>query len=275
MSLVINTNVNSLLAQNYLNNNQAGLSQAMQRLSSGIRINTAADDPAGMAIAASMAQNAAALTQGAQNGNNGISLVQTAEAAMQDIQGIVTTMVQLASQAANGVNSSTQLNNLDREFQSLLTEVNRVANDTTFNGLSLVNGTTTSVTIQVGPGSTSYDTLSVTLSNMTTGTAGLNIASLNVSTNSGASSALSTLNSLTTVTTALATLGASESNLKAAVNVDNALSASLSSAQSRVQDTDYAMETSSLAKFQILSQANIAMLAQANSVPQMVLKLLQ
>lgn len=274
MAIVINTNVDSLMAQNYLTNNEAGLSQSIQRLSSGVRINDAADDPAGMAIAATMAQNSATLSQGAQNGNNGISLVQTAEGAMTDIQSIVTTMTQLSSQAANGVNSTGQLADLNKEFQSLLTEVNRVANDTAFNGVDLLNGTTSSVTIQVGTGSTSFDTIAVALSNMTTGSAGLNISTLEISDGSGASAALTALNGLTTVTTALANLGASEKNLTAAVNVDNALAASLSSAQSRVQDTDYAAETSNLSKYQVLSQANIAMLAQANSVPQMVLKLL-
>lgn len=275
MSIVINTNVNSLLAQNYLTNNEAGLSQAMQRLSSGIRINSASDDPAGIAIAATMAQNAAALTQGAQNGNNGISLVQTAQSAMQDIQSIITTMTQLASQAANGVNSSVQLSDLDQEFSKLLTEIDRVANDTTFNGINLLSGATSSVTIQVGAGSGTYDTLAVSLSNMTTGSSGLNISSLEISDSSGASAALTALQGLSSVTTALASIGASQANLKAAVNVDNALSASLESAESTVQDTDYAAETSNLAKYQVLSQANIAMLAQANSTPQMVLKLLQ
>jgi flagellin len=274
MAIVINTNVNALMAQNYLTANQAGLGQAMQRLASGIRINNAADDPAGLAIAASMSQNAAELFQGAQNGNTGISLLQTAEAAMNNIQNVITQMSQIASQAANGVNSSSQLGNLNTQFQKLLTEINRVANNTTFNGINLLSGATSSVTIQVGTGSGSYDTLSIALSNMTTGSAGLDIATLEVSDASGASAALTALNDLTSVTTGLATLGAGQTNLTAAVAVDNALAASLNSAKSRVQDTDYSAETSNLAKYQVLSQANIAMLAQANSVPQMVLKLL-
>jgi len=275
MAIVINTNVNALMAQNDLTRNQAGLSQAMQRLASGVRINDASDDPAGLAIAASMSQSAGELYQGAQNGNTAVSLLQTAQSAMTDIQNIVTTMSQLASQAANGVNSSSQLTNLDTEFQKLLGEINRVANDTTFNGINLLSGSTSSVSVQIGPGSGTYDTLSVALSNMTTGSAGLAISTLDISTASGASAALTSLNALTAVTTGLAVIGAGEANTTAAVNVDSALSASLNSAKSRVEDTDYSAETSNLAKYQVLSQANISMLAQANAAPQLVLKLLQ
>lgn len=274
MSIVVNTNVNALLAQNYLTNNQAGLSQALQRLSSGLRINEAADDPAGLAIATSMRNTSNSLRQGARNGNDGVSLVQTAQSAMNDISNLLGQMQTLATQASSGTYSSSQLTNLDTEFSELLTEVNRVASSTSFNGVNLLDGSTSSLTVQIGSGNTSYDRLHITLSNLTTGSSGLNISSLSVSSSTNAQAALSSLASITSVTTALANLGSSEVGLVAAVNNNNGIAASLDSARSRIEDADFSAESSNLAKFNILSQTNIAMLAQANSTPQLVLRLL-
>ena len=275
MSFVINTNVNALNAQNYLANNQAGLSQAMQRLSSGLRINTASDDPAGLAIGLSMTNTSNSLRQGTRNANDGISLVQTAESAMNDIGQLLGQMSTLATQASTGTYSSTQLSNLNTQFGKLLSEVNRVANVTSFNGINLLNGSTGSLSIQVGSGNTSDDRLSITLSNMTTGSAGLNIASLAVDTQAHAQAALSTLSAITAVTTGLADLGASETNLQAAVTNNNAIATDLDAAKSRIVDADYASESSNQAKYNVLTQSSIAMLAQANSSPQMVLQLLK
>lgn len=275
MPISVNTNTNALLAQQYLSTNQAGLTQAMQRLSSGLRINDAADDPAGLAISTTMTQTANSLQQGARNGNDGISLIQSAETAINDISGLINQMSQLATQAANGTYSSTQLNDIQTEFSALLSEINRVANVTDFNGVKLLNGTTGSITIQVGSGNTSNDRLSITLTDLTTGTAGLNISSLDVSTNSNAQSALSTLSNITSVTNALAQLGANEVNMTAAVNNDTALATSLETARSRIRDADFSAESTNLATYNILSQSNVAMLSQANSTPQLVLQLLR
>lgn len=275
MGITVNTNVNSLLAQNYLTENQAGLAKAMQRLSSGFRINSAADDPAGLAISTSMSNTSNSLRQGVRNGNDGVSLVQTAESAMGDISNILGQMQTLATQASSGTYSSTQLSNLNTQFGALLSEVGRVAATTSFNGISLLDGSTSSLSIQVGSGNTSNDRLSVSLANMTTGSAGLNIASLSLSSQSNAQSALSSLSTITTVTTALATLGASEVNLSAAVGNDSGLAASLDAAKSRIMDADYSSESANMSKYNILNQANIAMLSQANSSPQMVLQLLK
>ncbi|MEO8400420.1 MAG: flagellin [Gammaproteobacteria bacterium] len=275
MSFVINTNVNSLLAQNYLTDNQAKLSQALQRLSSGSRINNAADDPAGLAISTSMLNTSNSLRQGARNGNDGISLVQTAQSAMNDISNLLGQMTTLATQASTGTYSSTQLNNLDTQFGKLLSEIGRVAATTSFNGVNLLDGSTGSVSIQVGSNNTSNDRLSITLNNLTTGSSGLSISSLVLTSQSGAQSALSTLNGITAVTTGLATLGASETNLTAAVAVDNSIATSLDAAKSRIFDADFAAESSNQAKYNILTQASIAMLAQANAVPNMVMQLLK
>jgi flagellin len=276
MSIAINTNVNSLLAQNNLTGNQAGLSQALNRLSSGLRINSAKDDAAGLAIAQGMQEFSKAYRQGSRNGNDGISLLQTAQTAMNDSLNLLQRMRELASEGASGTYSSTDLTNLNTEFSALNSEINRVASNTSFNGISLLNNAAGSLNIQVGTGNTSNDRLTINLTNTTTGSSGLNIASASVSSNANAQSALGTLDTaITAVTTGLAKLGANESNLEAAVNGNDAIATDLENAKSRIMDADFAAESGNLAKFNILNQANVAMLSQANSSPQMVLQLLK
>ncbi|MDR3476567.1 MAG: flagellin [Gammaproteobacteria bacterium] len=276
MSIAVNTNVNSLLAQNYLTGNQAGLSQALNRLSSGLRINDAKDDAAGLAIAQGMQEFSNSYRQGSRNGNDGVSLIQTAQSAMTDSLNLLQRMRELASEGASGTYSTSDLTNLNTEFTALNNEINRVASNTTFNGISLLNNATGSLSIQVGTGNTANDRLTITLANGTTGSAGLNTASANVSTNAGAQTALTTLDTaIKKVTTSLAQLGANEANLEAAVNGNDAVATDLESAKSRIMDADFASESGNLAKFNILNQANVAMLSQANSSPQMVLQLLK
>jgi len=202
-------------------------------------------------------------------------LVQTAQSTMSDISDILGQMTTLAAQASTGTYSSSQLNNINTEFGKLLSEVERVASVASFNGVNLLDGSTSSLSIQVGSGNTSNDRLSVSLVNLTTGSAGLNISTLSVASSSSAQSALNTLNNMTTVTNGLASIGASQINLQAAVNNNNSVVASLDSAKSRIMDADYAAESSNQAKYNILTQASIAMLAQANSTPQMVMQLLK
>lgn len=275
MAFVINTNVSALFAQNYLAGNQAGLEQAMRRLSSGMRINSASDDPAGLAIGVSMTNTTNSLRQGSRNANDGISLVQTAQSAMTNISQLLGQMTTLATQASTGTYSSSQLNNINTQFGKLLAEVGRVAATTQFNGVNLLDGSTGSVSIQVGSNNTSNDRLTITLNDMTTGSAGLNIASLSLSSVGNAQSALAALNNVTAVTTGLAGLGASQSNLAAAVTNNNGIAASLDAAKSAIMDADYSIESSNQAKFNVLTQASMAMLAQANAMPQMVLQLLK
>lgn len=275
MSFVINTNVNALIAQNSLTTNQANLTQAMQRLASGLRINNASDDPAGLAIAVSMTNTSNSLQQGIRNANDGISLAQTAQSAMDDISTLLGQMTTLATQASTGTYSSSQLSDLNTEFGKLLSEVNRVANVTQFNGVNLLNGTKSSLSIQVGSGDTTNDRLTITLSNMTTGASGLNISTLSVSSQTGAQSALSTLNGITKVTTGLSSIGASQVSLQYAASNNATISADLQQAKSNIQDADFSAESSNEAKANILTQSSIAMLAQANSQPQMVLQLLK
>lgn len=274
MALTINTNVSSLFAQQYLSQNSAKLSSTLQRLSSGLRINNAADDPAGLAIAVSMQADVNGVNQGSRNGQDGVNLVLTAQGAMQTIVQDLQTMNQLAIQAANGTNGSLQLTDLDAQYQKLLTEIDRVTNQTQFNGVNILQGGTLS--IQIGSGNTSNDHITINLTDTSTGSAGINISGSSLTNQTNASTAIGSIKlALQTMTTGLATLGANSANLAAAINSNNTYATNLSASQSSIMDADYAAESSNMAKYSILNQSDVAMLAQANSIPQMVLQLLR
>jgi flagellin len=272
--MVINTNVNSLLAQQYLTDNQSRLSQTLNRLSSGLRINDAKDDAAGLSIAEQMQESILALRQGSRNGNDGISLIQVAQTAMTDTLNLLQRMRQLAAQGASGTYGTSDLSNMDKEFQSLKGEIERVSQVTVFNNISLLQNATGTLSIQVGTGNTSNDVISITLTKTDTTTLGISSNDLTSSTD--ASTALGTLDTaIGTITTGLAQLGANESNLLAAISNDDATANSFDIAKSRIMDADFALESSNMAKFNILNQSNVAMLAQSNAIPQLVLQLLQ
>ncbi len=272
MSLTINTNVSALVAQRNLNNAQDKLSTTLNRLSSGLRVNNAKDDAAGLAIAEGMSSRIRGLTQGARNGNDGISLIQTAESGMNQTLSLLQRMRELASQGSTGTYSSGDLANMDVEFQALNAEIDRVASTAEFNNIALMSGG--SVSVQVGSANTANDRLSITLSN--TSTSSLSTTSASVTSNTNAQAALTLLDAaITTVTSGLAQLGASQSNIESAVSGNDDRVTRLEAARSRIMDTDYASESSNLARYQILQQSGAAMLSQANSSGQIVLKLLQ
>lgn len=271
MGITVNTNVGSLVAQSYLADNQSKLSKTLSRLSSGLRVTEAKDDPAGLAIAQSMASSVRVLKQGSRNGNDGVSLLQTAQGAMSQTLDILQRMREIASQASSGTYGSGDLANLDTEFQALKNEIDRVQSTSTFNGIDLLNGG--SVSIQIGENNTSNDRISLSLT--TTDTTTLTINTDDVTSQSNAQGALDTLKAaIDTVTTGLATLGAAQSNLEAAVSSNDTRATNLDTARSRIMDADYAAESANLAKYMIMNQSNVAMLSQANSSPQLVLKLL-
>lgn len=274
MALVINTNVSALFTQQYLAQNQQHLSNTLQRLSSGKRINNASDDPAGLAIASTMLANINGLNVGSRNGQDGVNLVATAAGAMQVVLNDLQTMNQLAVQAANGTNGSQDRANLDAQYQALLSEIGRLSASTNFNGVNLLSGG--SVNIQIGAGNTSNDQLSITLTSVETGSAGLNISGTDLTSEANASTAIGSLSAaIATITTGLATLGADSANLQAAIQNNNTYATNLTAAQSSIMDADYAAESSNMAKYTILSQSDVAMLAQANSAPSLVLQLLR
>ncbi len=277
MSSVINTNVKSLVAQNALSVNNRSLSKAMEQLSTGKRINSAADDAAGLAISNKMTSQIRGLNQAVRNANDGISVAQTAEGATQEITNMLQRMRELAVQAANDSNSSADRTALQAEVTELIDEIDRIATDTMFNKTALLTGsagTSGVLTFQIG--ANSGQTVDVTFSNMSTASAGLDVSGVTISTASGASSAITTIDAaIATVDSFRADLGAKINRFTYAIDNMSNISMNTSAARSRIQDADYASATTELARSQIIQQAATAMLAQANQQPQSVLSLLQ
>ncbi len=275
MSLRINTNVESLSAQRNLNNVGRALGRNFEHLSTGKRIARAADDAAGLAVSARLGNQVRSLEQANRNANDGISLVQTAESGLEDIGQQLTRARELAVESANGTLSGTDKDNLQTEFAQILANIDQISNATKFNGTKLLDGSTSTVSIQVGINTTAgTDTLSVTLTSSLTSS--LSISSLNIGSTGSASSAITALDTaLDTVTTARATLGAVQNRLSSSIaNTDSRIE-NLSAANSRIADVDIAKETAELTKNNILQQAALSVLAQANQQPAQALTLLR
>ena len=271
MSSVINTNVKSLVAQNALSVNNRSLNKAMEQLSTGKRINSAADDAAGLAISNKMTAQIRGLNQAVRNANDAISVAQTAEGATTEISNMLQRMRELAVQSANDSNSDDDRDALQAEVDALVDEIDRVASDTEFNDSTLLT-TEADLSFQIGSGS--GQTVEVTFQSMTTAT--LDVDALDITTSSASATAM------TTIDTAIATVDSFRADLGATINrfnyaIDNMSNISMNTAasRSRIQDADYAASTTELARAQIIQQAATAMLAQANQQPQSVLSLLQ
>ncbi|GHH46375.1 MULTISPECIES: flagellin N-terminal helical domain-containing protein [Gammaproteobacteria] len=276
MAQVINTNILSLNSQRNLNSTTNSLATTVQRLSSGLRINSAKDDAAGLAISQRMTAQVRGMDVAARNANDGISLAQTAEGALGSIGDNLQRIRELTVQAANGTNDANDQDSIQKEIDQLTSEITRVVNNTKFNGTNLLNSSGT-ISIQVGADGTDNDKIDITLNDLSTalsGISGLSVSGLTAG--SGASGVLGALDAaLTTVNNARADLGAVQNRFTSAISNLQSNSENLSAARSRIQDTDYAKETAELTRTQILQQAGTAMLAQAKSLPQNVLSLLQ
>ncbi|MDZ7783995.1 MAG: flagellin [Halioglobus sp.] len=267
MAQVINTNIASLNAQRNLNNSLESLNTSLQRLSSGLRINSAKDDAAGLAISERMTAQIRGLNQAARNANDGVSLAQTAEGALAEVTNNLQRIRELAVQSANASNSASDRTALDAEVQTLISEIDRVAADTTFNGVNLLN---TAATLSFQIGANSGDTVDVS----TVDVSGVITGDVTDVTNSNTMiGAVDT--ALTTVNGARADLGAAQNRFESIVRSVQTSAENLSASRSRIQDADFAAETANLTRAQILQQAGTAMLAQANAAPQNVLALLQ
>jgi len=268
---VINTNISSLRAQNGSRMADAGLRTAMERLSSGKRINGAKDDAAGLAVATRMTSEIRGLNAASRNSNDGISLVQTAEGAMGEVTSMLQRMRELAVQSANGTLTLADRTNTQAEVTQLIGQIGDVSSRTNYNGLSLMAAATT-ITLQTG--SKASETVDVDIGAMTA--AALGVATVDVSTAAGATAAMTALDTaLTTVTTERANLGAVQNRLDATINNLTSRATNLTESRSRIEDADFSEETTNLAKSQILSQAATAMLSQANQSQQGVLSLLR
>jgi flagellin len=281
MAQVINTNVMALNAQRTLNRSQAGMQVSLERLSSGLRINRAKDDAAGLAISERFTSQIRGLDQAMRNANDGISLLQTAEGALGEVTNSLQRMRELATQAANGTLTSTDRASLQDEFRALQREIVRISDVTEFNNNNLL-GSTTSIVLQVGWENGNNNTISVQRVNIASTSNGVGGISDAISTNlsvggqTAATSALTVLSSAIDAISGLrADFGALQNRLESSVrNMENVVE-NQSAARSRVLDADFARETANLTRTQILQQAGTAMLAQANQMPQNVLSLLR
>ncbi len=274
MGLRVNTNVASLNAQRNLSNATEQLNRSFDRLSSGLRITRAADDAAGLAISERFRADVRSLQQAQRNANDGISLLQIAEGALNESSGILIRMRELAIQAANGTLGSAERATLDQEFQDLIAEIDRVAAVTEFNGTLLLDGSSTTVTFQVGANNTANDRIAV--SGVDATATGLSIGAADITTDTNAQSALDTIDSaIDTLTGLRADFGTAQNRLEStirsiAVSVENS-----AAAESRIRDVDVAAETAILTKNQVLQQAGVSVLAQANLSTSLALSLLQ
>jgi len=278
---VINTNTGSLYAQQAMTTNARGLSTVMQQLSTGKRINNAVDDVAGLAISTRLTSQIRGLNQAVRNTNDGISLIQTAEGATEQVTNMLQRMRELAVQASNDTNNTSDRVYLNLEFQALNTQVTKIAEFTQWNASNIIDGSNAgsgSGVFSFQVGANSAQTISVTLPNLQTQGAGAlsNIASSVVTSATDANSALGSISTaLDTVNLARAKMGAVISRLQfTADNLAN-VSAKAQESRSRIEDTDYSQATTELAKRNIIQQAAQAMLAQANQQPQTVLQLLR
>jgi flagellin len=285
MSLGVLTNVAAINAENSLNQTQNSLNTVLQQLSSGSRINSGADDAAGLSIVDGLAANQAALTQSAQNAQNGVGLLQTADGALSQVTSLLDRAVTLATEASNGGLTTAQSTAANTEFQSILTQIGSIGSTTNFNSTGVFNqaaGTNFVLSDGTAAGLTTITSAATALTAIVGGASSIG----GVTTLTSAADVLTTtggaLAALTDITTAIAgisaqrgALGANINQLNAAANVASTESVNLSAAQSSIQATNFGQATSDLAKFQVLSQTGISALAQANSVQQEILKLLQ
>ncbi len=271
MPQIINTNVMSLNTQRSLNRSQGSMQTALERLSSGLRINRAKDDAAGLAISEKFHAQIRGLNQAIRNANDAISFAQTAEGGMEEITVQLQRMRELAVQSANGVYSTGNRSDLNKEFQELVSEVKRIANNTDYNGVDVLN-TTSAFAMQVGWQKSQIITLSGV--SVLSGAVSSALAQA-ITTASGAQSAIGKLDgALQKISSARATFGAKQNRLESAVRNLANIAENQSAARSRIRDADFAAETAELTRTQILQQAGVAMLAQANQLPQNVLQLL-
>jgi flagellin len=289
---VVNTNVNASIAQNALARNERAMNTAMERLSTGQRINSASDDAAGLAIGSRMTSQIRGLETGIRNANDAISMINTADGALVEVTNMLQRMRELALQAANGTTTSADRDYLNSEYANLLTEIERIAQNTQWNGRNILDGTAngTSGTVSFQVGANGGQTVAVNFGNATdatvatasgmlqdvasaapTLTAGTTASALT----KGTSAVTAIDTAITNVNSQRATFGAAMNQLTYAVDNLSNVKVNAEASRSRIMDANYAEETSELARTQIISQAGTAMLAQANQLPQTVLSLLQ
>ena len=285
MPITLLANITSLTAQRQLRVSQGSLEQSLERLSSGLRINRSADDAAGLGISENLKADIRSLAQAQRNANDGISMTQVAEGAMNEMQGIVGRMRELAVQSSNGTLGQTERDYIQTEFNELKAEIGRLAEVTEFNGAKLLNGDASAgLTIQIGIHSSANDRLTMSIARLSASTlgtvaaSGVSAAFIEAQSLSSASAARASLSvfdaAITSLSNARAKLGAVQSRMSVAVTNLSSAQENLSAANSRIRDVDVASETANMTRYQILTQAGVAVLGQANQLPALALSLL-
>lgn len=274
---IINTNMSSLVSQKNLSHSRNALGTAMERLSSGMRINSAKDDAAGQAIANRMNSQIKGMAQAQRNANDGISMIQTTEGALNQINNNLQRVRELAVQAASDTNDVADRESIQTEITERINEIDRVAKSASFNGIKLADGTNASLQIQIGANTEAEDSITISLTDGTT--AGLSVDGLTAGAVTDSTAAYATIDAvdaaLKTVDTARSGLGATLNRFDSVIsNLQNS-ETNLSAARSRIEDADYAKEVAEMTRAQILQQAGTSVLAQANQIPQGVLSLLR
>ncbi|HEX2730641.1 MAG TPA: flagellin [Polyangiaceae bacterium] len=271
MSLTIQTNVASLQAQKNLVGNQKALMSSFNRLSSGLRVNTASDDAAGLAISESMKSQIRSFTVAERNAADGISMAQTAEGALGEVHGVLGRLRELAMQSANGSLSDTDRGYLDTEFTQLTSEITRIQDSAKFNGVTLIGVTSSGLTFQVGLNNATADQIQMTFGSLDLSS----VVSAGVSSATAALAALSTIDAaIGSVSSKRASFGAAMNKMEVATSNIQTMRLNLAAANSRIVDVDVAQETSTMSRNQVLTQAGVSILAQANQLPQMAFGLL-
>jgi flagellin len=274
MALIVNNNPASISAQRNLTNSTNQLGRSVERLSSGLRITRASDDAAGLGLSESLRAQIRSINQATRNASDGISLTQIADGAAATIGSLLARLRELSSQSASGTVGNTERSYIDQEFVALRSEIDRIAQTTEFNGQALTSGATISFSVAIGFRSGTGNTLDLALNDITTTSLGL--STVNVSTSANATSALANVdNAISAIATARAEYGSIQNRFEATIANLQVTSENLTAAESRIRDADIAYETSVFTKNQILVQTGISVLAQANTLPQQALALLQ
>jgi flagellin len=273
--MIINHNLNAMNSHRQMGINTASAGKSMEKLSSGLRINRAGDDAAGLSISEKMRGQIRGLDQGSRNAQDGISLIQTAEGGLNETHAILQRMRELAVQASNDTNQSEDRTAVKTEIDELVKEMDHIANSTKFNGKNLLNDASTVVNLQIGPG-TSNDSLALTLASFQADKVTLGVDALSVDTNARATASITAIDTaIGKVSTSRSQLGANQNRLEHTITNLNTMSENLTASESRIRDVDMAKEMMNFSKNNILNQAAQAMLAQANQQPQGVLQLLR
>ena len=275
MGLTVNTNLSAISAANSLNNTQGNLSNTLSRISTGLRVTKAADDAAGSAVAANLSTQARSGRQAIRNSNDGVSVIQTAEAASKEVVNILDRMRELAVQSSSETLANGERDYINDEFDQLSNEIERIAQATEFNDLQLANGDHTALTVQVGVTSGTESEVDITLGNLTTSSLGVQTTDVDLTLASASQTAIDTIDTaIDSVNSIRADYGAVQNRLDSAIANMSTYVESLSAASSQIMDADYAHETSEMTRLQVMQQAGVAALGQAKGINQSVISLL-